>query len=349
MSMIETNAEDRPRASAPAIAAPRLPYHPAIEERFGVSLTEWRALVDAVFPLAKETSSVILALSYCRARKLDPFKKPVHIVPMWNGNLKRMVETVWPGIGELRTTAFRTGQYAGRDEARYGETIHRKVGNAAIEFPEWCQVTVYRLLGGQRLPFPGPRVYWLESYATAGKDDLSPNSMWRRRPFGQLDKCAEAAALRAAFPEEVGNEYAAEEMEGRTIDGALAENSGAAIASPRTLADRLDALAGPSEPAHDAETSEITQDSHETGAGFADPSSQAAGAEAGARDSAGAAPAADQDGEQEESLLSRAQAAAMGGRTTYDAFWNELDPFDRDELKPHQAALMAAANKASGR
>jgi hypothetical protein len=87
----------------------------------------------------------------------------------------------------------------------------------------------------------------------------------------------------------------------------------------------------------------------ETGAGFADPSPQAAGTEAGARDSAGAAPAADQDGEQEESLLSRAQAAAMGGRATYDAFWNELDPFDRDELKPHQAALMSAANKASGR
>jgi recombination protein RecT len=127
--------------------------------------------------------------------------------------------------------------------------------------------------------------------------------------------------------------------------------TGPAISGPRSadLSARLDALAGPSEPAHDPETGEITQDESETGAGFADPSPQAAGAEAGARDSAGAAPAADQDGEQEESLLSRAQAAAMGGRATYDAFWNELDPFDRDELKPHQAALMSAANKASGR
>ncbi|MGF3025591.1 phage recombination protein Bet [Methylobacterium aquaticum] len=209
-----------PRAALPTIAAPRLPYHPAMQERFGVSLTEWRALVDAVFPLAKEPSSVILALSYCRARNLDPFKKPVHIVPMWNAALNRMVETVWPGIGELRTTAFRTGQYAGRDEAKYGETITTKIGAVEIQFPEWCQVTVYRLLGGQRLPFPGPRVYWRESYATTSRSDASPNAMWRRRPFGQIDKCAEAAALRAAFPEEVGNEYAAEEMEGRTIDGA---------------------------------------------------------------------------------------------------------------------------------
>jgi phage recombination protein Bet len=281
-------AEHKTRALAPAIAPPRLPYHPALQERFGVGQAEWRALVDAVFPLAKETSSIILALSYCRARNLDPFKKPIHIVPMWNSAVGRMVETVWPGIGELRTTAFRTGQYAGRDEARYGETITRKVGSAEVEFPEWCQVTVYRLLGGQRLPFPGPRVYWLESYAVkGGKDkDQSPNEMWRRRPFGQLDKCAEAAALRAAFPEEVGNEYAAEEMEGRTIDGAVAERMDA-IAAPKTLAGRLDALAGV---AADPETGEVLEEEH----GAATAQDEGAAAHAESAETAGDAAA---DGE----------------------------------------------------
>lgn len=239
---IEATEQKQP-TNLPAIMPPRLPYHPAIEERFGVDLTEWRALVDAVFPLAKEPSSVILALSYCKARNLDPFKRPVHIVPMWNSAAKRMVETVWPGIGELRTTAFRTGQYAGRDEAKYGGTKIESVGNVVLEYPEWCQVTVYRLLGGQRLPFPGPRVYWKESYATTGKDDPSPNSMWRRRPFGQIDKCAEAAALRAAFPEEVGNEYAAEEMEGRVLGDVIDGRTGEVKSAPRSLAERMDMLA----------------------------------------------------------------------------------------------------------
>ena len=41
--------------------------------------------------------------------------------------------------------------------------------------------------------------------------------MWEKRPIGQFDKCLEAA-LRKAFPEEVGSMYAAEEMEGRVID-----------------------------------------------------------------------------------------------------------------------------------
>lgn len=238
--------------NAPAILPPRLPYHPAIEERFGVGLTEWRALVDAVFPLAKEPSSVILALSYCKARNLDPFKRPVHIVPMWNSAAKRMCETVWPGIGELRTTAFRTGQYAGRDEAKYGDTKNECIGSVAVQYPEWCQVTVYRLLGGQRLPFPGPRVYWRESYATAGRDDPSPNAMWRRRPFGQIDKCAEAAALRAAFPEEVGNEYAAEEMEGKVLGDTIDNTTGEIRPAPRSLAERMDMLAAG--PADDAVT-----------------------------------------------------------------------------------------------
>ena len=34
-----------------------------------------------------------------------------------------MIETVWPGISELRTTAFRTGQYAGMPAPDFGPTI----------------------------------------------------------------------------------------------------------------------------------------------------------------------------------------------------------------------------------
>jgi hypothetical protein len=39
--------------------------------------------------------------------------------------------------------------------------------------------------------------------------------MWRKRPYGQLAKCAEAQALRKAFPEIVSQHPTAEEMEGK--------------------------------------------------------------------------------------------------------------------------------------
>lgn len=204
-----------PRNEVAVIAPPRLPYPPAVEQRFGIDKAAWKALVEAIYPAAQSPDSVILALSYCRARKLDPFKRVIHIVPVWDSQQRRMVETVWPGIAELRTTAFRTGDFAGRDPSEFGPTINRKVGSTQIEFPEWAQVTVYRIVKGVRCPFPGPRVYWLEAYAQAKRDDASPNSMWAKRPRGQLDKCAEAAALRAAFPEEIGGELIDDEAHGR--------------------------------------------------------------------------------------------------------------------------------------
>jgi phage recombination protein Bet len=195
-----------------AIPPPRLPYHPEIENRFGVTKAQWKALVEAVFPLATNTNSIVLALSYCKARNLDPFKRNIHIVPIWNNQLKKMVDTIWPGIGELRTTAFRTRQYAGRGDTLFGPDVTEKLGSVEVTYPEWAQVTVNRLVDGVSVTFAGPRVYWKETYSTARRDDPTPNAMWLRRPRGQLDKCAEAAALRAAFPEELGNEHTDDEV-----------------------------------------------------------------------------------------------------------------------------------------
>lgn len=206
---------------------PRLPYHDAIEERFGVDKSGWKALVESIFPSARSPDSVLLALSYCRARNLDIFKRPVHIVPMWDSKRGDYVETVWPGIAEFRTTAMRTGQYAGCEEVTFGPDVEttfewndKKRGSqrATVTFPEYACMTVYRLVGNMRVAFPGPKAYWTETCATRGAQQV-PNDMWMKRPRGQIEKCAEAAALRRAFPEELGNQYAAEEMDGRVIDG----------------------------------------------------------------------------------------------------------------------------------
>lgn len=233
----------------PALRGPRLPYHPAIQERFGIDKASWKALVEAVFPNAVAVESVILALSYCRARKLDPFKRNVHIVPIWNKELGRMVDTIWPGIGELRTTAFRTGEYAGRGQTAYGPDITKRVGREEVTFPEWAQVTVYRMVKGQKVEFCGPRVYWLETYATAKRNDDTPNEMWLTRPRGQIEKCAEAAALRAAFPEELGGDYIPEEVQHSQV-GKDNVVEGKATNSLDELAARLEAPYDPAATAH---------------------------------------------------------------------------------------------------
>jgi phage recombination protein Bet len=209
----------------------RMPIAQSVAKEFALGPTEWRVLIDQIFPSAKTPEAVLMALSYCRARKLDIYKRPVHIVPMWSSVKGAMVETVWPGIAEIRTTAARTGEYAGIDAVEWGPDITRhfdgvgKGKNGAdisrdVTFPEWGSVVVYRVIAGEPRAFH-TKIYWEETYASTGKSDV-PNDMWSRRPRGQFDKCLEAAALRKAFPEEVGSMYAAEEMEGKTIEGAIA-------------------------------------------------------------------------------------------------------------------------------
>jgi phage recombination protein Bet len=194
----------------------RIPYHADLAD-LGVDNVGWKVLQETIFPNATTLDSIVMALIYCKKRNLDIFKRPVHIVPMYSSAAKAMIDTVWPSISELRTTAARTGEYAGADETKFGEEIEETVGKVRIKFPRWAQVTVYRIVKGTRCAFVGPKTYWLESYASKKRDDATPNEMWCRRVHGQLEKCAEAAALRKAFPEEIGNEYCAEEMEGQRL------------------------------------------------------------------------------------------------------------------------------------
>ena len=229
-----TVADKAPEQNLPQLQPSRLPIVSSIAKEYDLQPADWRVLVDQTFPNAQTVEAILMALTYCRARNLDIFKKPVHIVPMWSTALRRYVETVWPGISEIRTTAARTGEYAGLDAVEFGPMVERtfkgkikqdgkwKDTDKTIRYPEWASRVVYRFVKGHKCAFPAI-VYWEEAYATIGKSEI-PNDMWSRRTRGQLDKCVEAAALRMAFPEEVGSMYAAEEMEGRVIDHASHES-----------------------------------------------------------------------------------------------------------------------------
>lgn len=215
-----------------------------------------RVLQSSLYPGAK-IESIKMVLGYCKATGLDPMQKPVHIVPMkvstgqkddrgWD--IKEDRDVIMPGVGLYRSQAARTGQYVGMSEPVFGPTKvlefassrweqgergrHKVTTQERMEYPEWCTVIVRRIIGGTICEFPA-REYWLENYATKG-ESMEPNAMWRKRPFGQIAKCAEAQALRKAFPGETGSQPTAEEMEGKTTfdDGRTVEGTARTVDDP---------------------------------------------------------------------------------------------------------------------
>jgi phage recombination protein Bet len=188
---------------------------PAPVARRGIDEAAWRTAMNSLFPGAKP-ESVLMVFDYCKARKLDPLKKPCHIVPM---KVKQGDDYVWrdvvmPGIYEYRTTAMRTGQYMGHSKPEYGPEVECH----GVKAPEWCALTVYRwnAPSASRTEFP-VMIYFSECVATK-KDyktkEITVNERWTKAPRQMLTKCTEAAGLREAFPDELGGEHTAEEMEG---------------------------------------------------------------------------------------------------------------------------------------
>lgn len=175
-----------------------------------VGIREFRIIKDILYPKVQKDETLLMAIDYCQSRKLDIMKKPIQIVSIYDSETKLHKDTIWTSIAEIRITATRTGKYAGRTEAEFGEEVTENLGGARITYPKWCKITVFRLVENQKCSFSA-KIFWKETYKTVKYDSPIPNSMWVKRAYGQLEKCCEAAALRSAFPEEFGNDYIAEE------------------------------------------------------------------------------------------------------------------------------------------
>lgn len=200
---------------------------PSVITERGIDLATYSALQNSIFPGAKP-ESIALAIDYCKAQGLDIMQKPVHLVPMnvkdaQTGN-KGWRDVVMPGIGLYRILAARSGDYAGTEEPEFGPAVTKEFqatdynGNLetiSVTYPEWCKHTVHKLIGDRVVSFSA-KEYWLENYATQSAKSDAPNAMWKKRPFAQLAKCAEAQALRRAWPE-IGQQPTAEEMEGKEL------------------------------------------------------------------------------------------------------------------------------------
>ena len=156
-----------------------------------------------------------LFITVCRNTKLDPFVKQVHFVKRWDSKAGIEVGVIQVGIDGFRSIAEMSGRYAGSEDVVYRDEQEAELAKIKMQVPGSATATVYKLMdNGERYAFTAT-ARWSEYYPG---DKIG--YMWRKMPFGQLGKCAEALALRKAFPKQLSGLYAPEEMDqgGATID-----------------------------------------------------------------------------------------------------------------------------------
>jgi len=143
-----------------------------------------------------------LFLHQCARTGLDPLSRQIHFIKRWNAKANKDEGAIQTGIDGYRVIADRTGEYAGSDDAVFAKM------NSGEKYPEFATVTVWKMVAGQRCSFAAT-ARWSEYYP----GDDHKGFFWRKMPYGQLAKCAEALALRKAFPQQLSGIYTNEEMD----------------------------------------------------------------------------------------------------------------------------------------
>jgi phage recombination protein Bet len=218
--MTMQNPTDRPTTLAVRDHAPLTVRMP---DEFG---EEHRAIVkEAYAPGASDVEFDVLWRG-AKSRGLDPIKKQIHFVSRYDPAKDKNVWSSQVAIDGFRSIAEATGLYDGQDEPTF---TRDPVSGGVTE----ARVRVYRKDISR--PFVGVAL-WDEFVQTKKNGD--PTYMWMKMPHHMLAKCAEALALRKAFPEQLSGLYSDDEMPeeksagGRTVDAQIEPEARDAIPSP---------------------------------------------------------------------------------------------------------------------
>lgn len=177
-----------------------------VPEQAGMPSVSWTheqvELIKRTIAAGATHDELQLFLYQAKRTGLDPLSRQIHFVK------RKDKGTIQTAIDGYRLIANRTGKYAGSDDYLFDEGIPQYLHMIAERGnPATATVTVYKMVNGSKVGFS----------ATAAWSEYFPGDaqgfMWRKMPYLMIGKCAEALALRKAFPAELSGIYTNEEMQ----------------------------------------------------------------------------------------------------------------------------------------
>ena len=165
-----------------------------------------------------------LFLHACQRTGLDPFMKQVYAVKRWDSRQKKEVMSIQTGIDGYRLIAERTGKYAPGKEPTYTYDAEKRLLSSTAYVKKqtadgsWHEVAA---------------TAFYNEYCQRDKEG-NPTRFWHTMAHNQLSKCAEALALRKAFPGDLSGIYTQEEM-------SQADNDSSVEVRPQTVVELVNA------------------------------------------------------------------------------------------------------------
>jgi len=147
----------------------------------------------------------------CVKTQLDPFMRQIYAVKRkakkpdgtWGETM-----TIQTGIDGYRLIAERTGCYAPGPEPTYVHDASGNIQSATAYIKKQTRDGTWHVVSASAYVDE-----YMQTFVDKSTGEKKPMGMWGNMPRTMLAKCAEAQALRKAFPAEMSGVYTKEEMQ----------------------------------------------------------------------------------------------------------------------------------------